>query len=590
MDQGFISRLFGGMPPHLYVCVWTHPDLRSAWFRNTADADAYARMRGASYDTYVGMGLHREDRGKSVRGRADQVAALAGVWAEIDTQSPVHKKENLPPDVTAVWEILDGLPEPPSLVVDSGHGLHVYWLFDALWEFTTPEDRRRAAGLVAGWQALLKARLAAQGWEMDATHDLARVLRVAGTQNFKERETGSVLPVQVVYDSGRTVTPEALEVHARAWGAASLAARMVDAPVLIGGGECAPPAGRFSTGMATSVALVLRSDASVPHERVQVLKDNAPRFEKTLHRKRTDLRDQSPSAYDYALASMAMRAGWGDQDVADLLISTRRTHGDDLRLGSDYYVRTLHNVRASLASEMAVEALTQGRALDEDARSSTRAGQPGAADQAADVLAAVSQFLGVPVTRFIQHGADRAQYALEIEGREVHIGQHKDVLNTDTVRGRLMDARGVVMPLIKRQAWLDVVRQLMSVRVFVADDEGDRVTETRAWVAGHANGVAYINDAADLGEVVGQNQPFVREGWLHVHAGSLRRHLLMRLMEKVDMAELRDRLRAAGFEPRKVSARVDGQVVNHHYWRAALATLEPSDGPPASLVNGTTSV
>ena len=34
--------------------------------------------------------------------------------------------------------------------------------------------------------------------------------------------------------------------------------------------------------------------------------------------------DHSPSAYDMSLASIAVRAAWTDQEVADLLIAKRR--------------------------------------------------------------------------------------------------------------------------------------------------------------------------------------------------------------------------------------------------------------------------
>ncbi|MHC4834260.1 MAG: AAA family ATPase, partial [Planctomycetota bacterium] len=61
----------------------------------------------------------------------------------------------------------------------------------------------------------------------------------------------------------------------------------------------------------------------------------------------SDLRDTSASAYDLSLATIACLAGWRDQQVADLLVASRRTHdghaGKALR--RDYVVRTLAKAR-----------------------------------------------------------------------------------------------------------------------------------------------------------------------------------------------------------------------------------------------------
>jgi hypothetical protein len=62
---------------------------------------------------------------------------------------------------------------------------------------------------------------------------------------------------------------------------------------------------------------------------------------------REDLPDQSPSSYDLSLASMAVAAGWDDQETVDLLIACRRFNHCPPKLRVDYYERTLTKARSS---------------------------------------------------------------------------------------------------------------------------------------------------------------------------------------------------------------------------------------------------
>lgn len=75
-----------------------------------------------------------------------------------------------------------GLPAP--LVVDSGYGLHVYWLFDR--DLDTPTWMGLANHLAAAMQA--------EGLAVDTTTtvDAARILRLPGTYNFKNGQAVEV--------------------------------------------------------------------------------------------------------------------------------------------------------------------------------------------------------------------------------------------------------------------------------------------------------------------------------------------------------------------------------------------------------------
>ncbi len=89
-----------------------------------------------------------------------------------------------------------GLPRP-SIYVNSGRGIHVYWCLDR----DLPLDDWR---LIA---TSLKAKCQELGFKADptATADPARVLRAPGSLN---RKGETPLPCTVLSDTGSTYTPE----------------------------------------------------------------------------------------------------------------------------------------------------------------------------------------------------------------------------------------------------------------------------------------------------------------------------------------------------------------------------------------------
>ena len=81
------------------------------------------------------------------------------------------------------------LPEkyPPSIIVSSGHGLHAYWLLKEP-VIINDENRAEVINTVRKLQQIIRNSAAANGWKIDATADLSRILRVPYTWNFKDPE------------------------------------------------------------------------------------------------------------------------------------------------------------------------------------------------------------------------------------------------------------------------------------------------------------------------------------------------------------------------------------------------------------------
>jgi len=148
-------------------------------------AKTASQLAAAHHDVYFGVGVTATGLGQYERPKNEEIAAIPGLWVDIDIKHPVHKVQELPPDIPAAMELLpDELP--PSMVIWSGYGIHAYWLFREPWEFDTPEERGQAAGLLRALQAVVKQNAASRGWKIDTTADLTRVLRVPGIMNQKQ--------------------------------------------------------------------------------------------------------------------------------------------------------------------------------------------------------------------------------------------------------------------------------------------------------------------------------------------------------------------------------------------------------------------
>lgn len=183
--QRFLETLWGQRPPG-YVQIWRLADRRSWYFRNCAAAAAYCE---GEVDVYTCVALAGRAYGPYKRAKANQTVALAGLWLDIDVNGGPDDKQGAAPDIDAAMELAHRHRDP-TMIVNSGHGLHAWWLFDEPWHFQNMDDQAAAATASAQWYHLHQP----DGWKVDPAHDLARLLRVPGTYNGKG---GGQVPVTV---------------------------------------------------------------------------------------------------------------------------------------------------------------------------------------------------------------------------------------------------------------------------------------------------------------------------------------------------------------------------------------------------------
>jgi len=322
-----IADLPAGQAGNRRLCVFTLPDRRTRHFSSLTAAALHAAEEAKTKDVYFGVGLAGANFNR--RNAASEIVAIVGLWADIDLAAPWRPGKSLPKTQEEARSILEKLPLAPSVLVDSGHGLHAYWLFKEPWAFETEEERLVAAKTARGWVETIRSAARSLGWDVDSVGDLARVLRLPGTVN---RKSDPPVEVRVVESNDRRYNP-----------------------------------GDFETFMAEEIpaetpevhvgALALRPDAEPPTEKLNRLMCNSRAFSDSWNQWRGDFSDRSQSAYDQSLADIAALNGWTDQEIADLLIAVRRRHGHkpEKALRADYVARTI-----SLARRGAQERSAEG--------------------------------------------------------------------------------------------------------------------------------------------------------------------------------------------------------------------------------------
>ena len=144
------------------------------WWPNTAEQaeQAAAKLAEGGWDAYFAPALFADQSRKK-----DQAQTVRALWIDADA-GPGKEYASVKEAAHAVldWASGKGLPTPTH-VVNSGNGLHVYWVLDQAYP-------------VADWLPVaqqLKQALSVDRVVNDAqvTADAARILRVPGTYNHK---------------------------------------------------------------------------------------------------------------------------------------------------------------------------------------------------------------------------------------------------------------------------------------------------------------------------------------------------------------------------------------------------------------------
>ncbi len=140
---------------------------RQSWHRTPADAARAVLALPQDHNGFYGVNARRARGGKK-----EDVTKIRGLWADQDFKHYGGADEGEAERRAGADAALAAFPLPPTAVIESGNGYHLYW------QFATPIDP-------TGDLEPLLARLYAALGNLDAVQDVSRVFRVPGTLNHK---------------------------------------------------------------------------------------------------------------------------------------------------------------------------------------------------------------------------------------------------------------------------------------------------------------------------------------------------------------------------------------------------------------------
>lgn len=552
--DGSVAHLFG-LPSK--TCGW-HDGAASL-------SSAAGAMDAGGDDVYVGVALRRVGLGKVSRGNAEDCTHALGVGIDIDVGVDGHggSKKRFSTVEAALDCAAGAVALPPTMIVHSGGGLHLWWLYREPFELASAADRNLAANVAREWNLRIStAALAAGGYSVDSTFDLARVLRVPGTRNRKLPDTPRLVRL-LEHDGARRYDPGDL---ADALG--------VDPAALK----------RLTVEEATFIGEKLRldPDAEPDYKKLHTLMSNDEKFAALLRRDAACsrwLKDTSPSAFDLAVANNLVRCGWQDQEIVDLLIYNRRQHGNDLKLRETYYSKTIAKARQG-------EDATARSMREQSARRESTAREeieevaliPEISERRSEVIALLSKATGVDVVRIVSNGRDPARYRVHLrDGTVLHVDS-TDKLTTQRTWLLLafeVNARVPVEPLSQKN-WRLLVTHMAQLAEFEPD--GDSLSSAVAEYLERAVDVTGEDRDKRTGMISSGRPVILAGGRAALHLPSFARWLADG-GRKIEMAQLKARLLASGFSTRTLSYKHAGQGTSRTYWVAPDA----APGKPAAV-------
>lgn len=336
----YLNALFENKPNDAYIVIFQTPLNRANFFLDVEKAAAFVeKIKNTPAEIYNACGLQKEDVGPMKRGTKENIVAMPGFYIDIDIKDVVHKNTALPSTYDEAVSLVKENGFDPTMIVHTGHGIHVYWLFKEPEVFKTPEDLKKFEIMSRRLQETIKQKAAKSNWSLDSTHDTTRVLRVAGTFNQKD---GNKLKVVIKENSG----PRYEQIT-------SVDEFLIDESELEKFTQA--PTKEEQTIILNNITL--SPMAVPPAEMVDWLCDIDPKFKATYQGKRDPKSfpkgKATPSEYALSLASIAVQAGWSDQEIADLIIDWYRRHGHDIGKATrgDYIARTLAVAKKDVDAE-----------------------------------------------------------------------------------------------------------------------------------------------------------------------------------------------------------------------------------------------
>lgn len=512
--ETYLRALWPELPESHWLLVYTLPDKMSHWCDSVERAAATVeQLKGV--DIYLQMATADKNYGPFARATRNETRAIPGLWCDLDLKNEGRKKSALPKSLD---ELLKIIPEDarPTMLVQSGGGLHAYWLFNEPLLLDTGEDRSKAEKLLKDWQTLLRRRAQVHGWTLDFTHDLPRILRIPGTLNYKQPETPRI--VSIVHDDGPRYWPEEVRemLDESDYAAASLG--IVDDREELGDGW-------------KSLAIQVQPHVTIDEDFIEQVGQIFPKFRQTWNHDRADITgpDGAFSEYDLALANFGVAREMSPQAICNLMVAFRRKHGGKPKWRPDYYKRTIWRAMHDRRETPVVPGVPPGvlSAAPETTGQAAPAHEPEqfvtaeevrarmTDAQRLEVLDTLSLWLGIRVLRILKITGKDPSYLIETETKKVLIESVEWLLDQKKMRLRIGGALDVLIPKQSPDRWESIAAMILAASVPQDSGEEQEVEgETRLLLEGYLRSRPFVS--ADSRDDSKAKFPMVSEGEITV--------------------------------------------------------------------------
>lgn len=546
-----LELLFKHKPQAQQILIWSKETKESFYFADYTQAQHKAEQIAKKADSYFGVctissEFAKNPTNKKRRATMNEVVGCPALFADVD-YGDSHAKKNIPPTERDAISLVMRMPAEPSIIVSSGNGLHVYWLLKEFELFTSDDKREQLQKLNEDWQRKMQALARDFDWTVDSTFNLDRILRVSNTLNHKQQPTKEV---------------KILEYNDKSYSIGDLKDYVL-------GVKADSPSRRYrSGGVKVDGSLVLDEKASYDSAKFDALSQEEPRFKQSYDRTRKGMKDSSPSAYDLSLATFAYHAGWTDQEIVNLLISSRRFHKDDLKLRDDYYQRTLQRAKSETQNKIhnvkVIEAANAEVSNDKH-----------------ENLKNVSDALNIEIVRIVKFNGDKPTYIFYFAGgHEISITSGAWADNQKILSQAIFEKLDVKVNPFKANEWKAIVDKITESMEKIEADESNQELSVLNSILAHYLTEKY-NDKDDTeshSNRLFDYQPALHGEVIYFNLEEFIRYLKYRYDETKKRSELSVLLKRLGSETKSISVRANrggqSKVTKRYVWSIPVKTLE----------------
>ena len=279
--------------------------------------------------------------------------------------------------------------------------------------------------------------------------------------------------------------------------------------------------------------------------------------------------DQSPSAYDLSMATMAMQAGWSDQEVVNLLICWRRKHDHDLKLRENYYVVTLEKAKEPIEIAQAEEQLNEALLLSPE--------------NLPEVLKETLETLfRVDIIRIVRYAGDPPIYYMYTKQGDITLGEINSITSQTVFRNMLATITGVWIAAVSRKEWDKRVQALLlACEEIDVGDASSPTQETNAWLEEYLLEKP-LREEDEWEKAAEAKQPFILHGKVHIFLDDFRKWLELAMGNQMTSHALGRRLKQCQARTERINVRVGNSRTSRTTWQLPERIhAEPVPEPPA---------